>query len=92
MSQTETFAAHPEVVACELEGGAALLDLRTSTYFSLNTVGSVLWQALQSPGSVDSLVAIVADRFDTTAEHCRADVETYLKQLQSRQLVTIVQG
>ena len=92
VSQTEIFTALPEVVACELETGAALLDLRTSTYFSLNSVGSVLWDALQTPSSADSLATLVADHFEITPEKCRADVEAYLNELHSRQLVTRVQG
>ena len=87
VSQAETFAAQPDVVACELEGGAALLDLRSSLYFSLNSVGAVLWEALTTPRSVDELVGVVAESFDVTAEACRADVEAYLRDLHARQLI-----
>ena len=92
VSQTELFAAAPDVIACELEGGAALLDLRTSHYFSLNSVGAVLWQALQTPTSPERLSETVAEHFEITADACRADVEAYLGQLHTRQLVTKANG
>lgn len=88
MSQTETYSAQPDVVACELDSGAALLDLRTSLYFSLNGVGAVLWEALQSRTSLDNLAVLVAEKFDVAVEDCRRDVEVYVKELQARQLVT----
>ncbi len=92
VSQKETFSALPDVVACELDGGAALLDLRTSLYFSLNSVGGVLWQALQTPATLDDLVLVVADKFEVSAETCRNDVDVYLRDLAARHLISVQQA
>ena len=86
MTSTATFSADPDVVACELNGGAALLDLRTSTYFSLNPVGAVIWEAIQQPKTLDGICATVAGTFEVGDDRCRADVQTLLDTLQERRL------
>lgn len=92
MPQSELYKAEPDVVACELDGGAALLDLRTSLYFSLNPVGAALWEALKTPASVSALSEVVAEKFDVAVVVCQPDVEAYLKDLHARKLITISQG
>lgn len=40
------FRARDGVMACSFADGVALLDARSNTYFSLDGVGTVIWQAL----------------------------------------------
>lgn len=66
--------ADPEVVATEVQGGAALLDLRTSQYYGLNAVGSFVWSQIQTPKTLDQLAEAVSNDFAVEAAVCRADV------------------
>ena len=43
LSDASVIAAEEQVISCELAGGAALLDLRSGTYFGLNEIGSEIW-------------------------------------------------
>lgn len=92
MPQTETYVVEPDVVACELAGGAALLDLRTSTYFSLNAVGARVWEALAEPRTVKQVCDAVSETFDTDPKACEADVRAHLLSLEARGLVTHGRG
>ena len=69
-----TFMADPEVVASEVDGGAALLDLRSSQYYGLNTVGAFVWSQIQTPQTLDGLAVSVSEAFDVEASACRADI------------------
>ena len=42
------------------DGEAAIIDLRTGTYYSLNTSGATLWPHLVDGTTVDALVAAVS--------------------------------
>lgn len=87
MNPDALFEADPEVVACEFEGAAALLDLRTSLYFSLNPVGAAIWWVLgQQPSSLDAVCRTVSEKFDVTAADCRSDVAVLLDELCRRNL------
>ena len=54
----------------------------------LNPTGSVLWEALESPRTVDELTEILVARFpDLPAERARADVEAFLARLSDESVV-----
>lgn len=64
-----------------------VLDLRTSRYLSLNSSGSVLWQALDSGATSDELAQVLVDRFGISEKQAAADVTGFLATLRSRDLV-----
>lgn len=78
MDVSGTFLADPEVVASEVDGGAALLDLRSSQYYGLNPVGAYVWSQIQEPKTLDALAESVADAFDVEVSSCRGDIARLL--------------
>lgn len=75
------FVADTNVVASELDGGAALLDLRTSSYFELNAVGLLVWNEIQSPKSLEQIVDAVVSQFEVSKAVCEPDIVNLLDQL-----------
>ncbi len=73
-----TFSADPEVVASEVDGGAALLDLRSSHYYGLNPVGAFVWARIQTPQTLDGLALAVSEAFDVETSVCRDDIARLL--------------
>ncbi|MEJ1937275.1 PqqD family protein, partial [Nostoc sp. NIES-2111] len=86
------YKALPDVVACDRGGEAALLDLRTSRYFGLNAVGSLVWTSLSEPASPNVLAEIVASRFEVEKPRAEADIRALLDQLEAEGLVTRVEA
>jgi fucose permease len=65
----------------EVDGEVIALDLDSSTYFSTNRTGSLLWHAMVDGATVGSLVALLEDSFDVPQTTARADVNAFLKLL-----------
>lgn len=74
-------------VSCNLDGEVAILHLKKSRYFGLDDVGAHIWRVLEQPCSVDEICTSVAGHFDVSPAACRADVETFLANLQEAGLV-----
>ena len=83
MNVSRVFEADPEVVASEVDDGAALLDLRSSQYYGLNPVGAFVWSRIQTPATLEDIVAAVADAFDVAPSECRADIARLLEDFES---------
>ena len=81
--------ADPEVVACELGSGAALLNLRSSIYYNLNEVGAFIWQRLEQTTSIENLCEDVRGSFDVGPEQCRKDVLALLSEMQRLGLIEV---
>lgn len=84
-----TIEADPEVVSCALGEGTALLDMRTGTYFSVNRVGSFVWERLSRPASVAEILAAIGERFDVQPGVCAADLDALLSELAAANLIKI---
>lgn len=81
--------ADKDVISCELGGGAALLDLRSSTYYNVNAVGAFVWDQLQAPRKVAEIEDAVLARYEIDPETCRKDIYNLLKQLADAKLLEI---
>jgi len=81
------FKAKDDVVSCELDDGAALLDLSKNVYYGLNPVASEVWAAIQAPCSVADIGRVVSSKFDTADADVSSDVIGLLQHLHEAGLV-----
>ena len=81
------YAALPNVASCQLGEGAALLNLQSGLYFSMNAVASLVWDNLQEAKSADLLAVAVHNAFDVSQVQARSDVETLLEELLKLDLI-----
>ncbi|MEN7538000.1 PqqD family protein [Aurantiacibacter flavus] len=78
-----------DLVVCDLDGGSALLDLNTSTYFKLNSTASFIWEKLgDGPMSADMLADELIQVYDVEKAVCLPDIQDVLEDLARAKLVT----
>lgn len=90
MDQIVTLSA--EVVFQEIGGESVLLDLRTSTYFGLDPVGTRIWQLLAADGQVGRVVEQMLAEYDVARPRLEADVAALLAELAEAGLVSVAHG
>ena len=78
--------AKASVAFCELNGGAALLDLDQSLYFSLNPVAAAIWNRIQAPATIDDIVSSVEGEFDAGDKDIRPDIIALIDDLVAKDL------
>lgn len=81
------YVANKDVVACELDSGQALLDLRTSQYVKFNETAGLVWQWVQGGLSVDEMADEMCVMFDAERDQCSNDISLLLEQLEEAGLV-----
>ncbi|TPG16508.1 PqqD family protein [Sphingomonas koreensis] len=89
-STAALLVAHDDVVACDLGGSTALLDLRSSSYFTLNEVGAAVWGQMKQPMSIDAICQVVNECYDVEPARCRADVTVLIERFLEAGLVRAV--
>jgi hypothetical protein len=83
--------AIPDQVSCDLDGEAAILNLKSGTYYGLDPVGAFIWSQLAAPHPVSAIAASILDRYDVAPERCQHDLLALLGQLDERGLLEIRQ-
>ena len=56
------------VIVQQVEGDSVLLDIDSGAYFTLNPVGSLVWERCDGSATVSTIVSAVCDEFDQSPQ------------------------
>lgn len=71
----------------EVDGEVIALDLTSSTYFTTNRTGTLLWHAMVDGAAVGDLVELLASTFGIPADRAKGDVGSFLDLLSANNLL-----
>ena len=78
-----------EVVSCDLDGEAAILDLKEGIYYGLDPIGAKIWNLIQEPIELREIIRIILDQYDVDKEQCKKDISELVVELLDNGLVKI---
>lgn len=71
----------PDVQGTSMEGETVLLDLSTGRYYTLNRLGSVIWEHCTGHSTISDIHAVLCDRFEVASERALDDLVALVNQL-----------
>ena len=89
------FVRNREVVSRQIEGELIIVPIRRgvgnlNSLYTLNAVGSVLWDYLADGHTVAEMVERVCEEFEVSEETARADIQEFLDSLVEERLIQFV--
>ena len=72
---------NPDVRGTSMEGETVLLDLSTGRYYTLNRLGSVIWEHCMGHNTIRGIHAVLCDRFEVAPERALDDLVALINQL-----------
>lgn len=78
-----------EQVSCPLGEEAAVLNLKNSVYYGLDSVGARIWTLLQQPRSVGELRDTLLSEYEVEARRCEQDLLALLESMRSEGLIEV---
>lgn len=82
-------AAAREQVSCDLDGEAAILNLKSGVYYGLDPVGARVWSLIQEPQTVDSIRDALVEEYDVEPARCLSDLLDLLEELAEEGLLEV---
>lgn len=84
-----------EVVSRKIAGELVIVPVCSgvgdlNSLYTLNPVGSVLWEFMSQKHTIDEMVQRVCDEFEVTAAQAQQDIEAFLDSLMAEQLIQSV--
>lgn len=70
-----------DVQGVNMEGEAVLLALSTGRYYTLNRVGSIIWEHCTGQNTVSDIHAKLCERFEVASERALVDLIALVNQL-----------
>jgi hypothetical protein len=71
----------PDVQGTSLEGETVLLNLNTGRYYTLNRLGSVIWEHCTGHCTISDIHAVLCERFEVASEQALDDLVALVNQL-----------
>ena len=69
-------------ISTSLDGETVILDTASGRYFSLDRVGSTLWEAMRQPRSPEALLSLMLEHYEVDPETAERDLKNLLSSLQ----------
>jgi hypothetical protein len=89
LSDESRIAASAHQVSCDLGGEAAILNLKNSVYYGLDSVGTSLWSLIQEPKTFAEIRQALLDIYDVDSSELESDLQALLGQLSEQELIDI---
>lgn len=78
-----------EPIAEPVDDELVMADIDAGKYYGLNDIATVIWQNLETKITVEELCKKLCENYEVTAEQCLAEVLTFLKELETRNLISV---
>lgn len=88
---TAHFVPAPYVVAAVHGTDTALLDMRAERYYTLDAVGSRVWQLLSGRHTVQQIAVELGEEFDAPLDRIESDLRALLDRLEEASLIVPTQ-
>lgn len=75
------------IVTADMDGEKAMLDIEKGKYYGINVIGSRIWELIDSPCTVQEIVAALKSEYDILETDCQQDVQKFIKSLYAKGLV-----
>jgi Coenzyme PQQ synthesis protein D (PqqD) len=81
-----------DIIEADVGGEVVLLHTQNWQYYEFDPVGAAIWNLLESPANLDSLVESLTTRFEVSREQCLQETKAFLDEMVSQGLVTASNG
>jgi hypothetical protein len=89
------FVRNREIVSRQIEGEMVIVPIRRgvgdmNSLYTLNSVGSILWEFMAEVHTVPEMVKHVCAEFEVTSDQAGPDIEAFLSSLLEEDLIQAV--
>lgn len=90
MKPDQNVQRNPDLIAADLDGDTVMMDIESGKYFALNPVGTHIWETLENPGTLQSLIDSIHENFEVEmASQMNIDISEFLDELIENGLIQV---
>lgn len=78
-----------DIDTTDLNGEIVMMDLEKGRYFSLNGVGSRIWEIIEEPIGINKIVDSLLEEYDVSRNECEENVLEFLGKLDDANIICV---
>jgi hypothetical protein len=89
LSMLSTVLQAKDQVSCDLDGEAAILNMKTGLYYCLDPVGARIWNLIQQPKTLQEIRDTILNEYEVEPVRCESDLVAVIRQLEAEGLIEV---
>jgi len=81
---------NPNQLFSNIDGEIVMLSIENGEYYSLDSIGSCIWNLLDKPLTFRQIVNNLLEEYEVNEETCINDTQPFLEEFLSKGLIEIV--
>lgn len=81
--------ATKEQVSSSINEDTVILNIKSGVYYSLNNVGSSIWNLIQQPKTIEEIRESLINEYEVDSTQCDREVLALLQELESVGLIEV---
>ncbi len=82
------YVRHADLVTTDMDGDTVMMSIERGEYYGIGGVGSRVWELLEQPVTLATIVTTICAEFDVAEDTCQADMESFVADLVANGLVS----
>ena len=79
---------HDDILSSSIDEETILLSIENSKYYGIDPVGSTIWQIMETPISLESIITALQSQYNVPRKQCHDDVFQFVESLLKKNLIT----
>jgi Coenzyme PQQ synthesis protein D (PqqD) len=96
LTKTSLLVASPDQVSADvspdLSGDVVILHLKEGIYYELNETGARIWELIQQPCYLGTVLDTLLAEYEADAQQCEADLLALVEDMVARGLIEVKHG
>jgi hypothetical protein len=74
-------------IQTQIDGETVMMSIENGEYYGLAAVASQIWQLLEKPNDLQSIVEKLTSEYDVSFEQCQIDVTEFIQNMLDEEIV-----
>ncbi|KMK75025.1 lasso peptide biosynthesis PqqD family chaperone [Alkalihalobacillus pseudalcaliphilus] len=76
-------------IVSNMDGEKVMLSIENGKYYNLGEIGGEIWDLLERPLTLESLVEKLVNRYEISLSKCSEEVQGFLDELKEQNLIEV---
>lgn len=88
----EKYSRNEQIIDGELDDNQVMMHLDKGKFFGLNPVAKRIWQLIETPKTIEEIIALLLEEYDVQETQCLQEVNEFLDKAIQCNIVIINEG
>jgi hypothetical protein len=79
-----------EIISSDMDNEKVMMSIERGEYYGVNSVGSRIWELLETPVKVSDLCETLCHEYDVAPDQCNREVHSFLAEMIEKNLAIVV--